>query len=265
MNLRPETEGALIQKAYDLERLSKDLTRLAIEKNVEEQVFNIIWDYYAIKNEVIEILIDYPVSKISNPKARDILNRIVTHEGLYIEQIAQNILRILRIKEDAASYFSANRDARFEELSWDLLYSWFGPIAYVESLARTGFLILGTSVPESFHQFIDQARQCIAFQQYLAVYSLCRTILEIAVRDVGQKSGKLPRDHGNVKEDILRRFSTMKNKVVPTYQRPEIEKIYDKASGLIHGNKVVGETEALDLFDRTLKAVHNLYESYGHA
>lgn len=264
MKLKAELEGYLVEKAFELGDLNKKATEFALEPNFDETI-NTILKYYSLKSELSEFFIDLPVSKINNPQARELLRKIFSPDGLHIERMSKAILEILQINSQPEIYFSDKDYRKLQELASDHLYSWFGPYEYVERLLKIGFVILGISVPDSFHKFVDQARQCYAFQQYLAVYSLCRTILEIAVRDVGQKKGKLPHDKGKVKEDILRRFGDMKNKIVPTFQKDEIGKIYDKASGLIHGNKIVGESEAVELFERTLKAVYALYHYYGYA
>ena len=52
----------------------------------------------------------------------------------------------------------------------------------------------------------------------------------------------------------------MKNKVVPKILKTEVEKIYDRTSGLIHGRKTVEENDAYDMLKRTLEIIQKLYD-----
>ncbi|MFC1556954.1 hypothetical protein ACFL6I_19655 [candidate division KSB1 bacterium] len=76
-------------------------------------------------------------------------------------------------------------ESEIEQLGLDLFYSWFSHYEYIEGFCSIGTLILEKGkIPDYLAHFLDEARICYAFQQYSAVYSLCRTILEITVRNV---------------------------------------------------------------------------------
>jgi len=258
MDMHPNIEGELREKAHKLQSLNDQIIE-SIDPVDIDKFEKAMLDYYGLKNEICAVLLDYPVAKLHDKEVRELLSQATSKEGLEIEILLADHLNDLGIKKKPHEIFDPYGFDEYDQLASDHLFSWFGPEAYIKNLFIAGYLILGTAVPSHFKKFVDQARQCFAFEQYLAVYSLCRTILEIAVRDVGQKKGILPRDKGKVKHDVLRRFQEMKRKVVPKSLREEVENIYDKASGLIHGNKTVKKSEAIDLLRRTLKVVQNLY------
>ena len=147
-------------------------------------------------------------------------------------------------------------------LGSNLFYSWISDYEYMEGLFKIGSLLIGTSIPNILERYVDQARKCYALQQYLSVYALCRTILEISVRDIGQRKGRLPRDKVKVKHTELRKLHYMKNKVVPKFLKGDAGRIYDRTSGLIHGRKTIGKEDAYDMFKRTLELVQKLYDYY---
>src|SRR5690606_1002874 len=69
-------------------------------------------------------------------------------------------------------------------------YSWYSHFEYVEGLFRMGSLIAGVGdLPRELGGFIHEMRQCFVFQQYRAVYALCRTAVEVSVRDVYLRRG----------------------------------------------------------------------------
>jgi hypothetical protein len=245
-------------KALRLEELDRLAVRAIIESGKDE--FVKCWDEFErLKNEVRLILAEFPVAKVHDPKAREVLSKVNSSDQFQLDLLLRRIEKAAGEKflcDDVFEHMSFEEE---DDLIYDFLYSWLRPTSYINDLCDIGSLVIGVPVPDHLHDFVDQARQCYAFQQYQAVYALCRTILEVAVRDVGQKKGKLPRDKGKVKHDVLRRFGEMKAKAVPKRLKSEVGEIYDRSSGLIHGNKTVGQSDAVELFRRTLITVQELY------
>ena len=258
MEMSPTTEGALREKAARVEELNNYATKALIESDFKS-FCKYSREYECIIGEIKLLLVKFSVAKIHDPKTRNLIDKISQGNSFAIDNYNSKIEEITGLKvisDDVFEGISVDDENQFIS---DYLFSWFGPNEYINALCSIGSMVLGVSVPEHLQAFVHQARQCFAFQQYLAVYALCRTILEIAVRDVGQRKGKLPRDKGKVKQDVLRRFGDMKSKAVPKELKDEVGEIYDKASGLIHGNKTVGKADAADLFRRTLITIQALY------
>ena len=118
-----------------------------------------------------------------------------------------------------------NDELTWEELEiliFDEFYIWFGPYEYVEKLYNIGSLILAVGhLPKHLSSFVDEARQCYAFHQYAAVYSLCRTMLEICVRDLSIKYEIIPGDtykvkyQRNKKSDLINLIDQLCDKIHP--------------------------------------------------
>lgn len=154
-------------------------------------------------------------------------------------------------------------DEEIEAIGWDIFRSWFSYYEYVKGMLKISSLLLGTSIgSKELESYVNEARKCYSFQQYVSVYSLCRTILESSVRNIGQRKKKLPKDKGNVKRWEIRNWNHMKNKVVPKALKGEAEKIYDRTSGLIHGRSTICKDDAYNMFKRTIDIVQNLYDYY---
>ena len=122
---------------------------------------------------------------------------------------------------------------------------------------------MGTAVPKILMKFVDEARSCFAFQQYNALCSLCRTILEVAVRDICKRKQFIKENNDNVipfdnynKDNI----SQLINKISWGELRKKIKDIYyNKTSFLIHGHKTIKRKEAKELFRETIMVVQYLY------
>lgn len=109
---------------------------------------------------------------INDKFAKEILHKISQGEALPAERAFQGSV----LEEYFVDELHENE---IEQLGSDLFYSWFSHYEYIEGLYNIGSLILSIGkIPENLVHFIHEARNCYAFQQYSAVYSLCRTILD---------------------------------------------------------------------------------------
>ena len=137
-------------------------------------------------------------------------------------------------------------------------------LTFTREYINISSLILSIKVPDILKQFVQEAKYCYAFEQYLAVYSLCRTILESSIRDMCIKKGKIKRDTNNVIDlKKYRIYEDMINKVLDGNLRETIIDIYGKTSFLIHGHKTIGRSEALEMFNKTIRTVQDFYKSHG--
>ena len=108
-------------------------------------------------------------------------------------------------------------------------------------------------------------RYCYAFAQYLAVYSLCRTILETSIRDICIRKRIIqPNKDKVIDYSKYRIFEDMIYKVSSGNLKNELVGIYKDTSFLIHGHKTIDNKKAREMFKRTIKAVENLYKSHGY-
>jgi hypothetical protein len=108
-------------------------------------------------------------------------------------------------------------------------------------------------------RFVDEAKNCYAFQQYNAVYLLCRTILESCVRNICVRRRLITPRQSNPIPIEKYRWYDLKDAVAKGALKRQIGDLYSDLSSLIHGRKVASSKEAKAAFESTLKTVHALY------
>jgi hypothetical protein len=169
-----------------------------------------------------------------------------------------------------------------EKLADSHLFDWFGPYEYVEALSSAGaILVKSESLPDNFENVTSTVKKCYAFQQYLAVTVLCRTALEIALRDLYMKLGF--KKKGSPEYGIAKQyFDDIREKTGKTYinefkpspvnlrylicKLPEYEgfyddldKLYSDLSRIIHGSRVINKDRAESYMRKTYWIIHEMY------
>jgi hypothetical protein len=256
-------DDRLTQTALEMNELDEAIKKDILEVR-PDQIEAHLESFNEKRRELKRDLLHYSAYTIENETARDIIHQVLANNEFEADWFLKTILaeREENDSDRVVERFTGLSDAELSELAHEHFYSWIGPVGIMDRLYKIGALILVASVPKHLEKYVSEARWCYAFEQYLAVYSLSRTILETGIREVGQEVGKLPRDEENVKQSILRKFHKMKEKVVPSQLMAEVEDIYYPACGLIHGNITVGEKEANTMLRKTLTVVQKLYEYY---
>ncbi len=263
MNEALKAELALTRKALRLETLDKLVIKSVLESK-GGQWTDAITEFYGLKRELKKYLMDRPIVKVADKNAQKILLKISKNELFvsdkllkHLEGISQVDLNIDSLSED-----------EIEELGSLMFQSWFSKYEYVQGMYDISPLIVGITVPNSLKEFISEARNCFAFQQYNAVYSLCRTIIEVTIRDIATRRKLIRKnnksviyferyDRDNVKELINKTsHGTLRDTIASLY--------YDKTSFLIHGHKTISYEDAKNMFVDTLTAVQDLYAKNGY-
>jgi hypothetical protein len=137
---------------------------------------------------------------------------------------------------------------------------------YYIRLMFIGSLILGISnVPSNLYSFVKEARENYALGNYNAVFSLCRTIIEISMKDIINKK-KIRHKDGriiDIKDDPI---TTLINSVSRGVLNQKLKTLYfSKTSAVIHGwKKIDKEEEARELLKDTLKVIQELYSFHGY-
>lgn len=113
-----------------------------------------------------------------NEEVRTIIQKINLGEKLPFEKIFSGT--------EFEELFDAElNDDEINRLESDMFYSWFSGYDYVKELYSVGALIAGVGdLPSSLSAFVDELRLCYVFQRYLAIYALCRAVLEITILDL---------------------------------------------------------------------------------
>lgn len=151
-------------------------------------------------------------------------------------------------------------EAVVDDLLWhpyfdDTAYwEWTLALDYVEA----GCLVVGFNLPECLTAMIDEAKRCYAFRQYTAVCALLRGVLEIALRDVGQRRGHILHEE-RIVDVAERRPAELIRLLSVGSVRESLRSLYDRTSEVLHARAVADRTSAKQLFADTLRAVQALY------
>jgi hypothetical protein len=247
-------EGQLTQDALALNKLNKIVVKFVVEWNPEE-LSKSLQEYVKIKKRIKITLIDNPVVKVSDPTAQDILKKINQDDFQ-----ADRLIRIFESQSDEPVSLADLDETEIEKLGSDLFYSWYSHYEYIEALYDIGSLIVGISIPKSLNSYVSEARSCFAFQQYNAVYGLCRTILESAVRHTCERKGLLRKTGANVIDFESYKPSELIYKAAQGKLRERLKDIYSNTSTMLHGHKTINSKDAKAMFRNTLEAVQDLYK-----
>lgn len=247
-------EGQLNQDALELNKLNRMVVKFVVEWNPEE-LSKSLQEFVKIKRRIKTALIDNPVVKVHDRTVQDVLKKLSQDDFQ-----AEKLIRILGSQSQEPVNLDGLDEAEIEELGSNLLYSWYSHYEYIEALYDIGSLIVGISIPASLNSYTSEARSCYAFQQYNAVYGLCRTILETAVRHTCERKGLIKKSDGNVIDFESYRPSELINKSAKGELRERLKNIYSNTSMMLHGGKTINSEDAKKMFRNTLEAVQDLYK-----
>lgn len=143
-----------------------------------------------------------------------------------------------------------------------LLFDQIRPEDYLVGLAESGILLLpiGLQIPEHLRSFFDEARQCYALGRFIAVQSMCRTILETTVNEVGVLAGEWTKKQ--LYTPRFRKAYAFKDKVglVAGTASPKICELYTDLCSVVHGETTSAIDGALGSLTKTISFVQHLYD-----
>lgn len=252
--MKAAIEGQITQDALELTKLDRLVVKFVVEWNPEE-LSKSLHEYIQVKRKIKTALIDNPVVKIHDRTAQDVLKKL-NHDDFQ----ADKLIRMIESQSQETVSLDGLDEAEIEELGSDLFYSWYSHYEYIEALYDIGSLIVGISIPDSLTSYVSEARSCYAFQQYNAVYGLCRTILETAVRHTCERKGLIKKSGGMVIDFDSYKPSELINKAATGMLRERLKNIYSNTSTMLHGRKTINSEDAKTMFRNTLEAVQDLYK-----
>lgn len=263
----------VVRKARRLIELGPLIVRAIIEWRTDEwaRYFSEFADIKTQLQKALTIersLLNLPGSALADVRA--VLKKIAAGEPLPVEQALsggplKNALPGPLTEDD------------FEELGRESLYSWLSHVEYAEGLYRAGALVVACGeVPKNLERFAEEARQSFAFQQYNAVCALCRTMFEIALRDIAISYDIIPRDTGKVTHlaargrkphgpDLNDMIQQITEHSDLRHLRTLLHGIRQATNAVVHGSQSVSENEALRILKETLSGIHRLYEAHEKA
>lgn len=173
-----------------------------------------------------------------------------------------HILEQLTKKSGDDAFFYNLSEEEIDELCSDLFYSWISHYDYARGIFKVNALILQTTIPKELAKYVREARNCFAFQQYNAVVSMCRTILEAAAKDLCEKQGFFTIDK-NVISINPRIFNQLINAVCRGDLKQRAVRIYySDGCPVVHGDRSITADEALRVLRATLDVTQELYSLY---
>lgn len=245
--------ASMQQDIIELQRLNLLIVRVVAEANLSA-LQEILPKYLEKKKKIKTRLIENTTLRMHDKGARKILQRLAQGETLPADDVIDALKKNLGVDGDLTTLNAGE----IKSLGSDLFYSWFSHYEYVEGLYEIGSLVVCISVPDHLRKFVSEAKNSFAFQQYNAVFSLCRTILESSIRDIYNSRYSISKVFPIEKKDQWQKL--LKNTVADDRLRKQIDDLYGKLCPLIHGRKVVSKAEAKEAFESTLRAVHSLYD-----
>lgn len=241
-----------------LEIIDKRAAKALAEKKVGDLI-EAVQEYQKLRKSIRTLLLPQSVSSVNNETATDILKKITSGEGLPTDKIIGYMLSVTGSNQLPDEF----NDADLDTLGSDLFYSWFSHIEYITGLSELRPLVIRSSVRENVVQLVEQIKNCYAFQQYGAAYSLCRILIEACIRDICVQCNLFP----NFEEKVVlyERFTwkQLREKVSSGSLEEDLKEIYSKLSKAIHARKTVSKDEAHLAFEKTLKVVEDLYMNHG--
>lgn len=253
-------------KAADMSLQDDLLALAALDRRVIRAVIETDWEgvkaalteYQLLRKNIRTRLLDQPVASIEDADAVVLLRKVTTGESLPTDKVIKHLTSAPGSSQ-ASDEFG---DDELETLGSDLFYSWFSHYEYITGLAELRPLVVGGSVGEGVSRLVRQVKDCYAFQQYEAAYSLCRTVIEASIRDICVRRQLFPDLGENVV--LFERFSwkQLRDKVAAGLLREQLSSLYSDLSAVLHGWRNVSKDEARRAFEDTLHVVEQLYATH---
>lgn len=272
-----------VNRLSELEESFRDsLSQTQKSDNPLNQAVKYLVEWAEVKKQIKLLTFDSSVLTIpdsENKKIRAVLQKISLGEQLPFEKIFSGT--------ELEKIFATNLEYNeTDDLESDLFYSWFSGYDYVKELYSVGSLIVSVgNLPSSLLKFVNELRLCYVFQRYLAVYSLCRAVLEITMNDLFDKNGldnKASQNYQQIKKHIVESEASLPNnrkfqfpsKAPTLYQSIKmltnmdsythlevtLNDIREKTNPLVHGDIDNHINKPLEIIRVTLQSVHDLYE-----
>lgn len=240
--------------ALRLLELDRTIVR-ALHENNDETLQSALTQYFELRKSLKTHVMDRSAIQFTDADAKLVIQKITTGEGLISDKIIEKLTDGRRTELSDDDF----EDEELWELGSDLFYSWISHYEYILGLAELRPLILLATCPESVSRLIAQIRNCYAFQQYDAAFSLCRVVIEAAARDISLQCRLFPE---MTDEEILYEklsWSKLRDRVSSAPRRERLRQLYANLSEVIHSRKSVSKEEVRGTFEETLQVIEQLY------
>lgn len=246
----------------------------------------VVDEYKSIKKDILLSLYNEPVHNTEDkyfPNVREALQRLTLDGDPFLPaNITTENDNVRQFHNDFNKLLDVDLSDELKQLASDEFYSWFSGEEYIQDKIKGQLLILQSErLPEYLTDYVNEIRECFTFQRYIAAFVLCRTVFEIAIRDLTHKNQLLKENskHWNLVKDFIANQLEKNNRslekylptlevyiellsCIPSFQqyKNEMHELRAQGNSVIHANKIVGRTECQKMVRDTFWLTHKLYE-----
>jgi len=248
---------SLTEDALNLAELDRRVVRDIVEGDTED-LTSALESYITLRRSLRTRLLEEPVSTVEDADAAVALRKVCDGEGLPTDGIIKR-LRQSACEDEPEMEFD---DQELWELGEQLFYSWYSHHDYVTGLAELRPLIHRSPIPDVVSRLVRQIRDSYAFQQYDAAYALCRTAIEVCIRDICVRRNLFPDVGDKIVLFEKYQWSKLRNKVSEGVLRDRLTAHYRELSTVLHGRKAAARESARYAFEETLQIIEELYRAH---
>lgn len=247
---------ALENDALRLEELDREIDQFCREGKIEEEFRHALAEYVELRKSLWHSLLDKEALPIEDAKAGEVLRKISSGEGLK----ADNVVRVLGkfVGDSGLAAFGELDDAAIEARAE--LDFWNLPYEYARGLGESRPLISRCDASPTVKRLVGETRRCYALQQYDAATTMCRVLLEAAVRDICERLELIPRSSKSGKDN----WGCLLGKVTRAEEplKKKLKRLYGDLCKVVHAQEEATSQGALSAFCETLLALEELYERH---
>jgi len=235
----------------------KFLSEEGIARDDVEPLLNAAIRFCTVRSDVMLEFADQPTIAIHDPKKKKLLSEISSGKKFTADVLIEVLNDVTGSDIESQNFWDYKT---LDDIGTNTFYSWFDLHKYMRDLMHIGILVTGKRIPPHIRIFLEEGRQCYAFGQYNAMFSLCRTILEATMREVAYKLGKTPPprdDRSYYKEYPPYRLF---NLVSSGRKNAQLREIYHRVSSLIHGFRTADSSVAADVFRESIEIAEYLFD-----
>ena len=230
----------------------------AVAKSNLDALSNLLDDFGRKRIRVLAELAAHPAVEAVDPQTQELLSRV---QGKFP---TERLIETLTGGNSDLNWFDELSDTEQWDLGSELFYSWFSHYEYVRNIFKVNTLILTAKIPSALRVYLDEARNCFAFQQHSAAIAMCRTILEAAAKDLCERKGLLQKESDKIIEINPKVFHQLIKAVARgSLKRRAVRLYFHDACPVVHGDRSVGSEEALRVLRETTSLVQELYRAAG--
>lgn len=247
---------ALQDDALRLAELDKKIDQAISEEGKFEELRRALPEYVGLRENLQRKTLDEAWLSIEDARAREVLRKISSGEGLE----ADNVVRVLGKAKGYSdlAVFGELDDATIE--AWADLDFWNLPYEYARGLAESRPLISQCNASPTVKRLVGEARRCYALQQYDAATTMCRALLEAAVRDICERLELIRRSsksHRDKWEHLLGKVARAEEPL-----KKKLKRLYGDLCKVVHAEEEACPLKALNAFHETLSVLEELYERH---